>query len=61
MITAVDMEKFSGKWVLIFEDKIVNHSVNLEDMLKKAEEFDIEKVTIAKAPPYNPKLNPKLL
>ena len=56
MITAEDMEKFSGKWVIIFEDKIVNHSFDLEDMLKKAEEFDPEKVTIAKIPPYNLKL-----
>jgi uncharacterized protein DUF5678 len=29
---------FSGEWILLFNDKIVDHSANLEDMLKLAEE-----------------------
>jgi hypothetical protein len=34
-----DYEKiFSGEWILLFNDKIVDHSDNLEDMLKLAEE-----------------------
>ena len=29
---------FSGEWVLLFEDKIVDHSSNIQDMLLLAEE-----------------------
>jgi len=31
-------EKFSGEWLLLFNDEIVDHSHNVEDMLKLAEE-----------------------
>ena len=31
-------KKFSGEWVLLFNDEIIDHSVNVEDMLKLAEE-----------------------
>lgn len=31
-------EKFSGEWILMFNDKIVDHSVNIEDILKTCEE-----------------------
>ncbi len=31
-------KKFSGEWILLFNDKIVDHSANIEDMLKLAEE-----------------------
>jgi hypothetical protein len=31
-------KKFSGEWILLFNDKIVDHSTNIEDMLKLAEE-----------------------
>ena len=31
-------KKYLGEWVLIFNDEIVDHSVNLEDMLKAADE-----------------------
>jgi len=32
------LKKYSGEWILLFNDKIVDHSVNLEDMLKVADE-----------------------
>lgn len=31
-------EVSSGEWVLIFNDKIIDHSANIEDMLRLAEE-----------------------
>ena len=31
-------KKFSGEWLLLFNDEIVDHSANVEDMLKLAEE-----------------------
>ena len=30
--------KFSGEWLLLFNDEIVDHSINVEDILKTAEE-----------------------
>jgi len=50
MIDVDEMERFSGEWVLILEDKVINHSYNLEEMLKVAEDYPPEKVTIAKFP-----------
>jgi hypothetical protein len=36
--------KLSGEWLLLFNDEIVDHSANVEDMLKLAEEkFPAEK------------------
>ena len=32
------MKKYSGEWILLFNDEIVDHSANLEDMLKVADE-----------------------
>ena len=32
------LKKYSGEWILLFNDKIVDHSVNLEEMLKIADE-----------------------
>lgn len=32
------IKKFSGEWILLFNDTIVNHSINLEDVLKIADE-----------------------
>ena len=29
--------KLSGEWLLLFNDEIVDHSANVEDMLKTAE------------------------
>ncbi len=31
-------KKFSGEWILLFNDKIVDHSANIEDILKTCEE-----------------------
>lgn len=31
-------KKFSGEWILLFNDEIVDHSVNIEDILKTCEE-----------------------
>jgi len=31
-------KKYSGEWILLFNDKIVDHSLNLEDMLRVADE-----------------------
>lgn len=31
-------KRFSGEWLLLFNDKIVDHSANVEDILKLAEE-----------------------
>lgn len=33
-----ETRKFSGEWLLLFEDQIVDHSSNIEDILKTAEE-----------------------
>jgi len=32
------LKKYSGEWILLFNDKVVDHSINLEDMLKAADE-----------------------
>jgi len=32
------LKKYSGEWILLFNDEIVDHSVNLEDVLKAADE-----------------------
>jgi len=31
-------KKFSGEWLLLFNDEIIDHSCNVEDILKLAEE-----------------------
>ena len=31
------INKISGEWLLLFNDEIVDHSANVEDMLKLAE------------------------
>lgn len=31
-------KRFSGEWLLLFNDEIIDHSANVEDMLKLAEE-----------------------
>jgi hypothetical protein len=33
-----NFKKYSGEWILLFNDEIVDHSVNLEDVLKMADE-----------------------
>ena len=32
------LKKYSGEWIVLFNDEIVDHSVSLEDMLKVVEE-----------------------
>lgn len=32
------LRKYSGEWVLLFNDEIVDHSINLEDVLRAADE-----------------------
>jgi hypothetical protein len=50
-----DMQKkFSGEWLLLFNDEIIDHSANVEDILKLAEEkypsdkFPDDKIKISK-------------
>jgi hypothetical protein len=31
-------KKFQGEWILLFNDEIVDHSINIEEILKLAEE-----------------------
>lgn len=31
-------KKFSGEWLLLFNDEIIDHSTNVEDILRLAEE-----------------------
>ena len=38
MIQEDDLKKFSGEWLLLFNDEIIDHSSNVEDILKLAEE-----------------------
>ena len=33
-----NFKKYSGEWILLFNDEIVDHSVNLEEVLKIADE-----------------------
>ena len=33
-----DLKKYSGEWILLFNDEIVDHSINLEDVLRIVEE-----------------------
>ena len=33
-----ESRKLSGEWLLLFNDEIVDHSANVEDVLKTAEE-----------------------
>jgi hypothetical protein len=32
------LKKYSGEWILLFDDQIVDHSLNLEDVLRVADE-----------------------
>jgi Family of unknown function (DUF5678) len=32
------IKKYSGEWILLFNDTIVDHSLNLEDVLRVADE-----------------------
>ncbi len=47
-------KKFNGEWLLLFNDEIIDHSKNVEDILKLAEEkypsgkFPEDKIKISK-------------
>ena len=49
-----EFNKLSGEWLLLFNDEIVDHSANVEDILKLAEEkypdnkFPDDKIKISK-------------
>ena len=32
------LRKYTGEWILLFNDEIVDHSINLEEMLKRVDE-----------------------
>ena len=32
------LKKYSGEWILLFNDEIVDHSINLQDVLRVVEE-----------------------
>ena len=32
------LRKYTGEWILLFNDQIVDHSMNLEDILRVADE-----------------------
>ena len=32
------LKKYSGEWILLFNDQVVDHSINLEDVLRAADE-----------------------
>ena len=38
MIKEKKLNEFSGEWILLFNDKIIDHSSNIEEMLILAEE-----------------------
>jgi len=46
MPTMKETKVLSGEWVLLFEDEIIDHSANIEDMLiLAAEQFPQDKVS----------------
>jgi hypothetical protein len=54
IVKAKQQELSEGEWVLLFNDKIIDHSANVEDMLRLAEEkfpqekFPLDSVKISK-------------
>jgi len=32
------LKKYSGEWILLFNDEVVDHSINLEDVLRTVDE-----------------------
>ncbi|MEA2055809.1 MAG: DUF5678 domain-containing protein [Candidatus Thermoplasmatota archaeon] len=55
-------KKFSGEWLLLFNDEIVDHSVNIEDILKIYDEkyptdkFPKDEIKISKVLSENTRL-----
>lgn len=56
-------KKFSGEWILLFNDKIIDHSANVEEILKLAEEkypsekFPDDEIKISKVLSYDVRLH----
>ena len=54
MSNTKENEQFSGEWILLYDDKIIDHSANVEEILTIAEEkfpknkFPYDKVKITK-------------
>ena len=54
-------KKFHGEWILLFNDEIVDHSINVEEILKLAEEkypsekFPNDEIKISKVLEGNPR------
>ncbi len=48
------LKEYTGEWILLFNDEIIDHSINLEEVLKTADEkfpsdkFPQENVKISK-------------
>ncbi|HEC89238.1 MAG: hypothetical protein DRN12_01695 [Thermoplasmata archaeon] len=38
-------KEYPGEWILIFNDEIIDHSDNIEEILRKAEEFPADKLS----------------
>ncbi len=57
-----DLKKFTGEWVVLFGDKIVDHSYNLEEILKIADTYPNDKIIIEKIPskPSSPNLSNRI-
>lgn len=62
MMTQEDeIRKYSGEWILLFDDQIIDHSVNLEDMLKLVDEkypneqYSENRVRISRVPTGTPR------
>jgi hypothetical protein len=55
-------KQFAGEWLLLFDEEIVDHSSNIEDILKLAEEkypaekFPQDKIKISKVLSENTRL-----
>lgn len=55
-------KKFSGEWLLLFNDEIVDHSANIEDILKICDEkyptdkFPKDEIKISKVLSENTRL-----
>lgn len=53
MVDYEKLGKFTGEWVLVLKDEVVNHSDNVEEILRDAEKYPDEEVTLCKVPPKN--------
>ena len=47
------MEELVGEWVILENDKIIEHNKDIKVILELAEKYDDEKITISKIPSSN--------